>query len=965
MILLVKRNITNLLRTRISILSFFILLFLCPVVKGQKLDSTYIIKVNDRADSFNRGGKFGEAYQISLKLLEELRRQKAPQKYFAMTYATLSNIEINLGRYEEAILTAHKAREIYENLRDNLELASIYNRLGVGQYFLYDYDSTKYYYEKSYAIKKKYHANNNELAISAYNLAIAYEDLEQTDKALELYKEAERHLLKTPEKLSFLSDVYIGMAHLYNTNQEITRAQNYAEKAMEIGIRSYGEYNPNMTFVYTIYGNILTVKKEYKKAVNVLEKALAIRRNTYGEYHKWTCESYYDLARAQASDNQLEKAELNLKKAIRIGEKTKNLSNQALAQATLAKFYIKNNRNEDRIQTLLESSTKLNDKIYGIGNIISASNYISLAEYAKNKKNENLFFQSIQAVYYQANYQNGDLRNTYTPFEVLEAMALEGEWDEDLYKESHDKKYLFRKVEILNKQQALIRFAQNNFSSESAKILFANDYHEIFESGLNTCWELYRLTKDHKYLEKAFELSDANRNNILLSGIQDIKYKQFSGIPEELLLIEEHWKKELNRINMAIYELRSDSSSGEDAGKLLSERIVINDKLDSLQRSYQKRFIEYSKLKYAYKPLKLADVQANLESGTQILTYFLGEENLYTISIEKQRIQFYKSGSAKKIKKEIQDFQEKMVKLENLDEESNFLFKELLAGKLVESNRNLVIVPDNALNYLPFEALSNQSGEYMIQVYTLSYAGSVRLLEELNNPFFNYKTKEFWAGFAPEYGEDKRLTGTLSEVENISKLFSGKTFVGQHCSKENFLENNKNYSILHLAMHGEVDHENPLYNRLQFDNGDLTSGEISALNIRSNLAVLSACNTGFGKIETGEGVMSLARAFHFVGVPAIIMSLWKVPDKETSLVITEFYKSIAKKNSKSTALRDAKLAYLNEVKDPLLRHPFYWSGFVISGNVKPLELPVNRNIYFAVAILLSLILIGSYKNWKN
>jgi CHAT domain-containing protein len=128
--------------------------------------------------------------------------------------------------------------------------------------------------------------------------------------------------------------------------------------------------------------------------------------------------------------------------------------------------------------------------------------------------------------------------------------------------------------------------------------------------------------------------------------------------------------------------------------------------------------------------------------------------------------------------------------------------------------------------------------------------------------------------------------------------------------------------------------------------------------------VLSACNTGFGKIETGEGVMSLARAFHFSGVPAIIMSLWKVPDKETAFLMTEFYKNIAKKNSKSAALRHAKLAYLKEVEDPLLSHPFYWSGFVLSGNVKPLETPINRNIYIAGTILLGLVIFVSYKKWK-
>ena len=107
---------------------------------------------------------------------------------------------------------------------------------------------------------------------------------------------------------------------------------------------------------------------------------------------------------------------------------------------------------------------------------------------------------------------------------------------------------------------------------------------------------------------------------------------------------------------------------------------------------------------------------------------------------------------------------------------------------------------------------------------------------------------------------------------------------------------------------------------------------------KANLAILSACNTGFGKFEKGEGVMSMARAFHFSGIPAVVMSLWKVPDRETKTIMLAFYKHLKSGDSKSQALRKAKLDYIKNTEDRNLRHPYYWAGFVVNGNTEALKI---------------------------
>ena len=168
----------------------------------------------------------------------------------------------------------------------------------------------------------------------------------------------------------------------------------------------------------------------------------------------------------------------------------------------------------------------------------------------------------------------------------------------------------------------------------------------------------------------------------------------------------------------------------------------------------------------------------------------------------------------------------------------------------------------------------------------------------------------------------------------------GKAWLAREATERNFKENANNYGILHLAMHGLLNDQDSMFSKLLFiqndtlEDGFLNAAEIYDLN--AQLAVLSACNTASRKINRGEGIMSLSRAFMYAGCPSIVASLWKAPDAATSKIMVHFYENLNKGLTKSEAIRQAKLAYLED-NPGISSHPFFWSTFVAIGDMQPIE----------------------------
>jgi CHAT domain-containing protein len=296
--------------------------------------------------------------------------------------------------------------------------------------------------------------------------------------------------------------------------------------------------------------------------------------------------------------------------------------------------------------------------------------------------------------------------------------------------------------------------------------------------------------------------------------------------------------------------------------------------------------------------------------------------------------------------------------------------------KLLE-DRELVIIPDDKLAYIPFDALLSQMPDtskmnfrtlpYLVQDYSISYTYSATLL-------YNYFDKAKLAekdlmAFAPSYQGDDRdytaiseyragllpLPAVSKEVGFIREYVSGDVFKDSLAQESVFKKLASGYDILHLAMHTLINDTLPMYSKLAFskpglddaEDGWLNTNEIYTMDLKARMAVLSACNTGSGKLQKGEGVMSLARGFLYAGCPSIVMTLWEVEDESGAYVMKDFYKFLSKGKSKNEALRSAKLAHI-ENADPLKAHPHYWLGYVVIGNQEPLF--KSKDIYFVLII---------------
>ncbi len=316
--------------------------------------------------------------------------------------------------------------------------------------------------------------------------------------------------------------------------------------------------------------------------------------------------------------------------------------------------------------------------------------------------------------------------------------------------------------------------------------------------------------------------------------------------------------------------------------------------------------------------------------------------------------------------------------------ESHELYKILIEPLgLSKDYSNIIIIPDGVLGYLNFETLiknkpdttkvNYRNLDYLIRAYTLSYGYSGTVLFHRN--ISTSHSKKLLA-MAPVYdfgGNEiannsisiRDLTNNLNsldhiveEVKRVNEIYKGQLFIGEEATEANFKANAHNFNILHFAMHTLVNDENPMNSKLVFtlnndtvEDGFLNTYEIYNLDLNAELAVLSACKTGVGKLSKGEGIMSLARGFLYAGVPGIVMTLWEVEDISSANVITGFYENLKKGLNKDVALRESKLSYL-ESANPLQSHPYFWAAYVQIGNNNPVISYSNKMYFVYAAILL-------------
>ncbi len=381
---------------------------------------------------------------------------------------------------------------------------------------------------------------------------------------------------------------------------------------------------------------------------------------------------------------------------------------------------------------------------------------------------------------------------------------------------------------------------------------------------------------------------------------------------------------------------------------------------------------------YIIIPDKINEIQRSLNKNTKILEYEITKEKTIIWLITHKKIKSkiieisskelrdliirYRKALALKddFLREYPDWPERIQATDSLAIKIySILFKPI--KEYVNKGDLLYIIPDDELFYIPFGSLKNEHDKYIIEDFDFAYVPSASILnhclQKERGEIKAQKDKVLLVGnpvlsdaILDDYPALNPLIDAQEEITSISHIFPHcHSFLGVEAREENILEKIEDFEIIHIASHSLVDERMPLYSWILLgpsnrnssislmenpDDGLLMLPEIFKLNLsKSKLVVLSCCDTGLGKLLKGEGIIGFSRAFMYAGAPSLVVSLWKVEDKSTSLLFQKFYANIKNKgHSKAGALKSAQLQLIKDEKYKEYRHPFFWSSFITIGD---------------------------------
>lgn len=475
-------------------------------------------------------------------------------------------------------------------------------------------------------------------------------------------------------------------------------------------------------------------------------------------------------------------------------------------------------------------------------------------------------------------------------------------------------------------------------------------------------------------IEEAFTMTEKAKSALLSEHLQERDAVQQNTIDPAVAEKERDLQRDLAYYRHQRFVLQDDPKAAKEAQ---SKYLLLRDEWRKLQERLDTDYPQYYQLKYADIKPDLKAVQAKLQEGQLVLEYLETRDKLFVFALDQKELRHWVVDLPDNYRARVAVFQQALSDPEahqskpvenraQLAQHGQALFDLYVPdSSLLENYEQLIIVPDGQMHYLPFEVLlehpvlSNkpfQEWPFLVKKWDISYLYTTQLWLQMRKR--EKAPRLEMLAYAPSYsGEPAQsrapstqqlryqlqdLPGARREVQQLEGLLSGDFYYDAQANEKGFKERAAEYQILHLAMHGVVNNEHPSYSNLVFtETGDaednlLHAYELQQMQLSAELVFLSACETGYGQYQKGEGVASLARSFMYAGVPSVVQSLWKVSDYAGAKVVEHYYRELLSNKNKSEALRQAKLDYLGSVSEKE-QHPFYWASFVQLGDLEALE----------------------------
>jgi CHAT domain-containing protein len=389
--------------------------------------------------------------------------------------------------------------------------------------------------------------------------------------------------------------------------------------------------------------------------------------------------------------------------------------------------------------------------------------------------------------------------------------------------------------------------------------------------------------------------------------------------------------------------------------------------------------------------LSVEEIQLRLKPEEALLSFFYGDSAVYAFWIDKHSLKAHRIGNRTEIDQLVRALLDELYQPSSMQAfvgPSYQLYQTIFSAFPDKYNaKSLLICPDGLLGYLPFACLLTE--EVNSNDLNNSYAQrSLPYLQNLQSQRYAYgaalhfQSKNYHikplsqsgpsrgdhvnklAAFAPTYANELSLAFNGPQAESIATMWRGDLFPAEKAREQRFRELLNQYGMFHLAQHGEANLEQPLSSRLRFtasddslpeNDGLLHAYEIYALDIPAQLVVLSSCESGYGPLAKGEGVMSLARAFRSAGAQSVLNTAWEVDGRVALPLMQTFYAKLAEGQNKSEALAQSTREFLDDAPPELL-HPHYWAAFTLVGDNAPVQRP--RAVWPAIGLFLLLTSLG-------
>ena len=889
-------------------------------------------------------------------------------------YWNIGEYDKSLEFYQKAFLTAEELglKERMDEIFNYWQIYRLYNEAkeyrSQGQY-----QNSIMKFEEAIQLARKTKSEEHEVKCLR-QLSVTYADLNEMDKLFSLNRKA----LEIAQKLNHQKEegrCLYNIGLYYGTQENYSQALWHYERALRIARKlsvhiDQSNCLANISDIYIQLGN-------YDKALEYLKEVVRIDRQLGEEaYVAMDLNNmgviYQKKALHSDSTADLHEALTHFKESLHLARKIGDTITETQTLNNIGMVYKDLERYPEALayfQLGLKKAEKAQES-EEIANIL-----VNIGVVYSLQRNYESSIRSYQKAIDIASGIKGENILWEAHFEKANAYFKLGKYQKSLenYKNA---------ISVLEKIRSRIQLEELK-----ASYLGTDKRIETYQNIVDLLWELHASEPEKLYDLEAFDYLEKAKARAFLDRLEVSRVNISHGVAPALLQKEEALMKRISTLNSKLFL----SGLAEEQRKEIEDQLkTCEERLEALKREIRISSPAYADLKYP-QIISLEQAQKHiLDSKTAFFEYCLGKRNSYAFVITKTELNIFPLPPAEQIREQVKAYLKVISEKENQDFQLGYeLFCALVLPGLEKKIHKLIFIPDDILHYLPFETLLSQKNEkrWLVQDYKIGYAPSISALQEIieHESLRDSKSQKDLLAFGdPFFGPDEEIdkardkpkvlnasnSNTLNflrlkysglEIEKMAALFKKSNisiFKRNQATEERLKRLNlTDYKILHFATHCLIDDEKPARSSIVLslgnssaEDGLLQMREIFDLKLNSDLVTLSACQTGLGQFIKGEGIEGLSRAFFYAGASSALISLWAVHDQASSQFMERYYFHLRSSNSIMDSLQKAKLEMIGS---DVFSHPYYWAGFIVTGNSdKVIYLSAAKALILKISLLL-------------